>query len=430
MKKSTRKEQSLKLQVLNKNLAVLESQPLLMANPQAALPLLSMIGQAQLSIEDLLGRMSRQFMEQLLMMAAESVAGPKHPGRSTGEVRWHGSQGGLINMGPSKLKVTRPRLRGPAGEVALPGYAGLAGGDELSRRIADILTCNVSTRKYARVMYQCADEMGISRSAVSRQFIKESAQALAKLMVRDFSKTDFVAIYVDGIIVARHHLIAAIGVDSTGAKQVLGLVSGSSENAKVVKDLLGSLAERGVDMNLARLWVIDGSKALRSGIEQICGEAAHVQRCRIHKIRNVAERLPKDKAAQTRWVMSQAFKGDANAGVQKLKTHAKHLRAQHPDAAASLLEGLEELFTINRLGVTGELARCLATTNVIESPNSVVRRVSGRVTNYQDADMAARWVAAGFLEAERAFKRLRGKKSIADLIHALRPAPVQLKKAA
>ncbi len=430
MKKSTRKTQSTKLQIMNKDWAVLQSQPLLMANPRAALPLLSMIGNAQLSIEDMLGRMSRQFVEQLLMMAAESVAGPKHPGRSTGEVRWHGSQGGLINMGASKLKVTRPRLRGPAGEVALPGYAGLAGNDELSRRIADILTCNVSTRKYARVMYQCADEMGISRSAVSRQFIKESAQALAKLMVRDFSDTDFVAIYVDGIIVARHHLIAAIGVDSTGAKHVLGVVSGSSENARVVKDLLGSLAERGVDMNLARLWVIDGSKALRSGIEQICGKAAHVQRCRIHKIRNVAERLPKAKAAQTRWVMSQAFKGDAEAGVQKLRTHAKHLKAQHPDAAASLLEGLEELFTINRLGVTGELARCLATTNVIESPNSVVRRVTRRVTNYRDADMVARWVAAGFLEAERAFKRLRGKKNIADLIHALRPTPVQLKKVA
>ena len=265
MKKSTRKGQSPKLQVVNKNWAALESQPLLMANPQAALPLLSMIGQAQLSIEDLLGRMSRQFVEQLLMMAAESVAGPKHPGRSAGEVRWHGSQGGLVNLGTSKLKVTRPRLRGPAGEVALPGYAALAGEDDLSRRIADVLTCNVSTRKYARVMYRCADEMGISRSAVSRHFIKQSAQALAKLMARDFSNTDLVAIYVDGIIVAGHHLIAAIGVDATGAKHVLGVVCGSSENAKVVKDLLGALAQRGVDMNLPRLWVIDGSEGAALG---------------------------------------------------------------------------------------------------------------------------------------------------------------------
>ena len=430
MKKSTRKGQTPKLQIVNKAWSGLESQPLLQANPQSALPLLSMIGQAQLSIEDMLGRMSRQFVEQLLVMAAESVAGPKHPGRSAGDVRWHGQQGGVVNLGKSKLKVTRPRLRGPAGEVALPGYAELAGDADLSRRIADVLTCNVSTRKYARVMYRCADEMGISRSAVSRHFVRDSAQALAKLMSRDFEKTDLVAIYVDGIIVARHHLIAAIGVDQGGTKHMLGLAPGSSENARVVKDLLGSLAERGVDLNIPRLWVIDGSKALRSGIEQLCGEAAHVQRCRIHKIRNVTERLPKDAAAQTRWVMAQAFKGEAEAGIHKLRAHAKHLKAQHPDAAASLLEGLEELFTINRLGVAGELARCLATTNIIESPNSAVRRVSGRVTRYRDAQMAMRWVAAGFLEAEKAFRRLRGHERIPALIRALRPVSDQAKKAA
>ena len=401
-----------------------------MANPQAALPLLSMIGQAQFSIEDLLGKLSRQFVEQLLMMAAVSVAGPKHPGCSTGDLRWHGSQGGVVNVGTSKLRVTRPRLRDRAGEVVLPGYAALARDEKLSRRIADVLTCNVSTRKYTRVMYQCADEMGIARSSVSRHFIKESAHALEKLMAREFGDTDLVAIYVDGIIVAKHHLIAAIGVDATGVKHMLGLVSGSSENAKVVKDLLAGLAERGVDMNLARLWVIDGSKALRSAIEQVCGEAAHVQRCRIHKIRNVTERLPKTRAAQTRWVMAQALKGDAEVGIEKLKAHAKHLKAQHPDAAASLLEGLEELFTINLLGVTGELARCLATTNVIESPNSVVRRVGRRVTNYRDVKMAMRWAAAGFLEAEKAFRRLRGHQHIAALIRLMRPAPIQLKKAA
>jgi len=425
MKKSTRKAQ-----FVNKNSAALDRLPLLMANPQAALPLLSMIGQAQFSIEDLLGKLSRQFVEQLLMMAAVSVAGPKHPGCSTGDLRWHGSQGGVVNVGTSKLRVTRPRLRDRAGEVVLPGYAALARDEKLSRRIADVLTCNVSTRKYTRVMYQCADEMGIARSSVSRHFIKESAHALEKLMAREFGDTDLVAIYVDGIIVAKHHLIAAIGVDATGVKHMLGLVSGSSENARVVKDLLAGLAERGVDMNLARLWVIDGSKALRSAIEQVCGEAAHVQRCRIHKIRNVTERLPKTRAAQTRWVMAQALKGDAEVGIQKLKAHAKHLKAQHPDAAASLLEGLEELFTINRLGVTGELARCLATTNVIESSNSVVRRVGRRVTNYRDVKMAMRWAAAGFLEAEKAFRRLRGHQHIAALIRMMRPAPIQLKKAA
>ena len=147
-------------------------------------------------------------------------------------------------------------------------------------------------------------------------------------------------------------------------------------------------------------------------------------------MRNLTERLPKDKAAQTRWVMVQALKGDADEGIKQIKAHAVHLKTNYPDAAASLLEGLEKMFTINELGVTGELARCLATTNIIESPNSAVRRVSGRVTRYRDVSMTMRWVAAGFLEAEKSFKRLRGHKPIAALDRAMRPVSVLLKKAA
>jgi putative transposase len=406
------------------------AEALISTNPEATLPLLAMIGQAQWSIEALLGQLSRQFIEQLLVLSAESVAGAKHPGRQTGAVRWHGTQRGVIALGQAKLPVQRPRLRGAAGEVLVPGYAALAGGGALSRRIADILVCNVSTRKYARVVHRCAAELGISKSAVSRQFVKQSAQALAELHGRRFDEVDLIAIYVDGIIVAKHHLLAAIGVDASGVKHVLGLASGSSENARVVKDLLGGLRERGVDLNIARLWVIDGSKALRAGIDQLCGAAAWVQRCRVHKLRNVTERLPKDRAEQVRWVMTQAFQLDAGKGQAKLKALAQQLQAQHPDAAASVHEGLAEMFTITQLGVTGELARCLATTNIIESPNSVVRRVTGRVTHYQDADMAMRWTAAGFIEAERSFRKLRGHEQIKALIHALRPQDKSPKKAA
>lgn len=420
-----------KLRVASKNrVDQANSQPLFAANPEAVLPMLSMIGQAQLSIDELLGQLSRQFIEQMLVLSAQSVAGAQHKGRHTGDIRWHGSQGGVVNLGQSKLHVKRPRLRSAKGEIAVPAYAALANDGDISRRIADILVCNVSTRKYARVVHRSAEELGISKSAVSRQFVKQSAQAMAQLMSRDLSSIDFVALYVDGVIVAKHHIIAAVGVDAQGTKHVLGLASGSSENAKVVKDLLTGLAQRGLDLNVPRLWVIDGSKALRSGIEQLCGKDAKVQRCRIHKIRNVTERLPKDRAEQVRWLMKQAFKLDAPKGKQRLKELAKDLRAQHPDAATSVLEGLDEMFTITELGLTGELARCLATTNVIESPNSVVRRVSGRVTHYKDAEMAMRWTAAGFLEAEKSFKKLRGHADLKILINRLRPAAQQLRKAA
>jgi len=417
--------------IISKSTAqAVSEQPLLSTNPQAVLPLLSMIGQAQLSIDELIGQLSRQFIEQMLLLSAQSVAGAQHKGRHSGDVRWHGTQNGVVAIGHAKLRVKRPRLRSASAEVAIPAYNALASDASLSRRIADIMVCNVSTRRYARVVHRCADELGISKSAISRQFVKQSAQAWSQLMHRDVSQIDLVAIYVDGVIVGKHHIIAAVGVDAQGKKHVLGLAPGSSENAKVVKDLFSALALRGLDLNIPRLWVIDGSKALRSGIEQLCGKDARVQRWRIHKIRNVCERLPADRSEQVRWLMKQAFKLTATAGKQRLRALAKNLKAQYPDAAASVLEGLDEMFTITELGITGELARCLATTNVIESPNSVVRRVSGRVTNYKDAEMALRWTAAGFLEAERSFKRLRGHEDLKTLISKLRPAPQQVQKAA
>ena len=228
-----------KLRVASKfNVDQLSEQPLFATNPDSALPLLSMIGQAQLSIEDLLGHLSRQFIEQLLVLSAQSVAGAQHKGRHTGDVRWHGSHGGVVNLGKTKLRVQRPRLRSAGGEVSVPAYDALSKDADLSRRIADILVCNVSTRKYARVVHRSAGELGISKSAVSRQFVKQSAQAWTELMNRDLSQIDFVAMYVDGVIVAKHHIIAAVGVDAQGKKHVLGLAPGSSENAKVVKDLL------------------------------------------------------------------------------------------------------------------------------------------------------------------------------------------------
>jgi putative transposase len=430
MKKSTCNEAASKFQVVDKKEAAATAQPLFAANPEAVLPLLQMIGKAQLTLEDLLGRMSREFVEQLLVMSAQSIAGEKHPGRSTGPIRWHGQQSGSVHIGNGKLKVTRPRLRNNEGEIALPGYAALSKDSALSQRIADILLCGISTRKYSRAIYQSADAMGVSKSAVSRHFVKDSAHALSKLMSRDLGQSDWVAIYVDGLIIAKHHVLAAVGVDANGDKQVLGLASGSSENAKVVKDLLSSLEDRGVDLNQPRLWIIDGSKALRAAIDQKCGEAAHVQRCRLHKLRNVVERLPKAKAETTRWVMMQAMKGDAAKGIAKLKDHARHLKAAYPDAAASLLEGLDELFTINRLGVGPELARCLATTNIIESPNSTVRRVGKQVTRYRDAAMTLRWAAAGFLEAEKSFRKIHGYKQLGALVKAMRPVPSKSKRAA
>jgi transposase-like protein len=211
-----------------------------------------------------------------------------------------------------------------------------------------------------------------------------------------------------------------MGVDTAGAKHVLGIRDGASENARVVTDLLEDLAGRGLTPDRPRLFVIDGSKALRAAIDRVYGTAAAVQRCRVHKIRNVCDQLPEDAAKHTKIVMKAAFGLKAEAGMQKLRAHAKTLQEEHPSAAASLLEGLEEMFTLNRLEVPAKLARALCSTNMIESPNSTVERAIGRVTRWRDTRMIMRWVGSALLKAEQNWRVLDGASQLWILDQSLR----------
>lgn len=212
---------------------------------------------------------------------------------------------------------------------------------------------------------------------------------------------------------------------------MLGLSAGSSENAQVVKALLTGLRDRGLAVDRDYLFVIDGGRALRSAIDEVFGQHAQVQRCRTHKMRNVLEALPKEVRAQTKSVMSAAYKLDAKRGMDKIRQQAKWLQAEHADAAASMLEGLEEVFTVNRLGLPPTLMRFLCTTNIIENPNGIVRTTTNRVKRWRDQDMALRWVAAGFLEAQKSFRRVGGLKDLWVLAVALgREQPHSAQRAA
>jgi transposase-like protein len=303
--------------------------------------------------------------------------------------------------------------------VTVPAYGRLTGDARMAARVRDILVTGVSTRKYEKVLPEVAGTVGVSKSSVSRRMVEASAEQLRALNERSLKDLKLLVIYLDGIVVDAHHVVGAIGVDEAGDKHLLGLAAGSSENAPVVKDLLGGLVGRGLDPQLAYLFVIDGSKALRSAIDEIFGDRAHVQRCRTHKLRNVLERLPKEQRAQTKAVMNAAFKLEAKAGMEKLRQQAKWLQAEHADAAASMLEGIDEMFTVNRLGLPPTLMRCLTTTNIIENPNGIVRSTTHRVKRWRDQDMAIRWTAAGFLEAEKAFRKVLGFKELWILRAAL-----------
>jgi putative transposase len=386
---------------------------------QLLLPMVALIEQAELALDELIDVMGRATVEAVLLMSAEQVAGPKHPGRPGGEVRWHGHQAGKVALSDRKVRVVRPRLRrkgrGAGQEVEVPAYEAMQGDSRLSARMLEILMQGVSTRKYARVLPAMADTVGITKSSVSRDFIEASEQALKTLCERRFEGIDLLVLYLDGQVFGAHHVLSAVGVDSQGRKHVLGLVEGASENAAAATALLEDLVARGVKPDRPRLFVIDGSPALRQAIHRVFGEHHPVQRCRSHKVRNVMDHLPQELKQPVKATMKAAFRLEAEAGTARLEKQARWLEREYPSAAASLREGLDELFTINRMGLAPSLRRCLTTTNLLESPHSGVRVRTRRVSRWRDGQMVLRWAAASFLDAEKQFRRIMGYRDLWQL---------------
>jgi len=381
---------------------------------QFLLPMVELIETAELAIDNVVEVVGRATIEAVLEMSAQGVAGPKQAGRARGEsdAVWYGRQSGLVYLSERKVRVERPRLRrrarGEGGEVEVPAYVAMRRPGPLAERMLEILMSGVSTRKYRRVITEMADTVGVSKSAVSRETIEASERVLKELMERRLDAWDLLVVYVDGIQFGAHHVVAAVGVDSDGEKHVLGMREGASENTEICRSLLEDLVERGLDVGRRRLFVIDGSKALRKAIDQVFGQASPVQRCRNHKIRNVVGHLPEDQQDQVRSAMRAAWKLDAREGEQKLEQLALWLERDHPSAAASLREGLSEMFTINRLGLPSRLRKCLGTTNVIDSTHSGGRQKTVRVTHWQGGQMALRWAAAAFVETEKNYRRISG----------------------
>lgn len=393
---------------------------------QLILPLLDLVEQAQCAIDDLIDVMGRATIEAVLQMSAEQLAGPKRQGKkSDRDVVYHGSQPGRVKLRERQLQVSKPRLRkkqpepDEAGEVEIPAYAAMHDDARLSDRMLDILMHGVSTRKYAAVLPEMAETVGVSKSQVSREFIEAGERLLQELAERDFSNQTILAIYVDGLQFGEYHVICAVGVDHQGHKHVLGFREGATENAEVAQALLEDLVARGVSPFQKRLFVIDGSKALRKAIEQVFGAGNPVQRCRNHKVRNVVGHLPKEQHEQARLTLKAAFKLEADAGIAKIEQYASWLEREWPSAAASLREGLPELFTINRLGLPSRLRRCLGTTNVIDNSHSAVRERTRRVKHWQNGAMALRWTAAAFEAASQHFRRIMGWQDLWMLEAAL-----------
>ena len=359
---------------------------------------------------------------------ATCLCGPRY-GRADGKggYRW-GKTKGNVGFHGGKVDVERPRVRArDGGELTLPSWEAALSEDLLGQWALNLMLINVSTRKFRRAVRLPGGDVpaptgaGVTKSAVSRRFVALSAERMKEWMAADLSKLDLLVIQIDGIHIKEDLiLLAAVGVDGNGDKHPLGVIEGATENAAVCQALLDNLVERGLDPGICRLFIIDGSRALSKAIRNTFGRQAPIQRCQVHKARNITERLPKPLHASVRKALRQAWElDDADKAEKLIRNLARRLEREAPGVSASILEGMDEILTVVRLGLPTQLRRSLACTNIIENMNGTIRQVCRNVKRWQDASMALRWTSAAMLEAAKGFRRLKAYKQLPTLRVAL-----------
>ena len=331
-----------------------------------------------------------------------------------------------MTLGGRRVPVDRPRARTLDGhEVPLASYTHFAADDLLTQVVMERMLAGVATRRHARAAEPVGEQVveqakSTSRSAISRRFVRQTETALADVMSRDLTGEDITVLMVDGEHMAERCVLVALAITADGTKKPVGLWDGSTENKTVVRALLADLVDRGLRFDDGLLVVLDGAKALSAAVREVFGDKALIQRCTLHKRRNIADHLPDN---QKEWVDAKLVKAfghpDPDTGLRNAKHLAGQLDKSYPGAAASLREGLEEMFTVARLGIDGRLAKTLTTSNPVESMISIARATNRNVTRWRDGQMVLRWTAAGMLNAERSFRRIKGYKQMPQLVDAL-----------
>ena len=367
-------------------------------------------------------------MQQMLTAELTAKIGPKHAKLPADERvgNWHGTTQGQVVMGSQKITVERPRGRlVDGGEIGLDAWDVFASEDLLGQVVVERMLAGVATRRHVDVadLVGQADGKATSKSAVSRRFKTATQTALRDLMARDLAELDVAVVMIDGLSVADQMITVALVITADGTKVPVGLRLGDTENSVVVTDLLADLIARGLRYEQGILAVIDGSKALHTAIGKVFGDQALIQRCTLHKRRNVTGYLGVDERDPIDARLARAFADpDPTKGRATCEALARQLERDHPDAAGSLREGLDEMFTVARLGISGRLRQSLTNTNCIESMISICRTNNGRVKRWRDGEMKKRWIAAGMLEAERSFRRLKGHADMPALVTTIAKA--------
>ena len=389
---------------------------------QLVLPLAETLGWLRRGVGELIRQAGLQLMQLMMEEEVRSLVGERiRPLPDRRLNRWGTEQGYCIAMG-QKVPLERPRVRDTEEdkEVRLGTYETFHRGEPLTETVWEKLMLGLSTRKYGQAVREFSEAYGLEKSAVSERFIEASRDKLKQLIERRLDKMDFCALLIDATPFAGQQMVVALGIGQDGKKMILGIRQGATENATVVGELLGDLANRGLDFSVPRLYVLDGGKALHAAVKKYAGESAPIQRCQVHKRRNVLDHLTEEQKPAVAKRLNAAYAlEDYSAAKQALQGLHRELMDLNPSAARSLGEGLEETLTVHRLNIPLQLRKTLASTNVIESAFSVVERVCLNVKRWQGGDQRERWVGSGLFVAEKQFRRVTGHKQIPKLIREL-----------
>jgi len=389
---------------------------------QMMLPMAEVVGWLRKGVGELIRQAGLQLMDLMMQEEVRELVGERsQPQAERTANRWGSERGYCVVMG-QKVPIQRPRVRTTDDkEVRLGSYEMFHRGEPLTETVWEKLMLGLSTRKYDQAVRQFTEAYGLEKSAISEHFIEASRAKLKEMMERPLVKTDLCALLIDATPFQGQQMVAALGIDEHGRKTILGIRQGATENATVVGELLGDLVERGLDFSEPRLYILDGGKALTAAVKKHAGESAAIQRCQVHKRRNVLDHLTEEHKPGVAKKLNAAYAlEDYAAAKQALNTLHRELMDLNPSVARSLGEGMEETLTVHRLHLPIQLRKTMASTNVIESAFSIVEQVCKNVKRWHGGDQRERWVGSGLLVAEKQFRRITGYKQIPTLIKELK----------
>ena len=388
---------------------------------QMVLPMAEMVGWLRQGVGELIRQAGLRLMDLLMQEEVRELVGERSQRQVERKAnRWGSERGYCVVMG-QKIPVERPRVRTTDDqEVRLGSYELFHRGEPLTETVWEKLMLGLSTRKYGQAVRQFTEAYGLEKSAISEHFIEASREKLQAMMERRLDQTRLCALLIDATPFEGQQMVAALGIAQDGRKMILGLRQGATENATVVGELLGDLVSRGLDFSEPRLYILDGGKALTAAVKKHAGESAAIQRCQVHKRRNVLDHLTDEhKPAVAKRLHAAYALEDYAAAKQALNALHRELMDLNPSAARSLGEGMEETLTVHRLHVPMQLRKTLASTNVIESAFSIVEQVCKNVKRWHGGDQRERWVGSGLLVAQKQFRKVTGHKQIPALIREL-----------